>query len=323
MPDPRRAFAELRALPLFAHWTDDQLAGVAQLIQPVALEVGAVLFDKGEDGGDFLVVLAGAVEVARATPVGTQPVAHLGRGDLVGEVSFLDGKARDASVRAEAATELLRFPAAAVRHLELDDPGFAAALLRSCFQSLATKIRQANGFMNQIMTAPAASPGQAGAAGERIEVDPAAKLAVFREQGLSAEEVATLAGAMRAERFPPEAFLFREGESGDTVYVVAEGQVRISRHLHGMGEEALAILARGEVFGELNLMDAQPRSADARAHGAGCTVLSIDRSRLDRVLRDAPRAGLQFLTLLCRMQCKRLRAMNDLLVAWRTMAGFG
>jgi CRP-like cAMP-binding protein len=87
-----------------------------------------------------------------------------------------------------------------------------------------------------------------------------------------------------------------------------------------MGEECLSILERGEVFGEMALIDDQPRSADARAHTGGCTVFSVSSTLLEEVLSMDPDAAVQFLTLLCRLLCRRLRAMNERLVAWRTMA---
>jgi CRP-like cAMP-binding protein len=87
-----------------------------------------------------------------------------------------------------------------------------------------------------------------------------------------------------------------------------------------MGEECLAILERGDVFGEMALIDDHPRSADARAHTNGCTVFSISRSLLEEVLSMDPDAAVQFLTSLCRLLCRRLRAMNERLAAWRVMA---
>ena len=109
-------------------------------------------------------------------------------------------------------------------------------------------------------------------------------------------------------------------ELGDTPNIVVDGAVRISRMVPGMGEECLSILGRGEVFGEMALIDEQPRSADARAHHGGATVFSISRGLLEEVLSMDPDAAVQFLTLLCRLLCRRLRAMNERLVAWRVMA---
>ena len=69
------------------------------------------------------------------------------------------------------------------------------------------------------------------------------------------------------------------------------------------------------------LIDDQPRSADARAHTNGCTVLTVDRQRLEEVLEMDPDAARQFLASLCMILCRRVRAINERLVAWRVMAG--
>jgi CRP-like cAMP-binding protein len=68
------------------------------------------------------------------------------------------------------------------------------------------------------------------------------------------------------------------------------------------------------------LIDELPRSADARAHSSTATVFSISKSLLEEVLSMDPDAAVQFLSLLNRLLCRRLRAMNERLVAWRVMA---
>jgi len=154
----------------------------------------------------------------------------------------------------------------------------------------------------------------------QVFIQPFPLVDILRSQGLSAQELRLLATYSAEEHFPPNAMIFAEGESGDALHIVVDGAVRISRMVPGMGEECLAILGRGEVFGEMALIDGQPRSADARAHRPGCTVFSISRSLLEEVLSMDPDAAVQFLGLLCRLLCRRIRAMNERLVAWRVMA---
>jgi CRP-like cAMP-binding protein len=196
------------------------------------------------------------------------------------------------------------------------------SLLWSFWQTLAEKVRSANAQMNELFSLPTLSWQEESnqRKGHRVHLSEDAKLDILREQGLSAQELRLLATYSLEEHFPPNAVIFAEGEAGDCLYIVVDGAIRISRMVPGMGEECLSILSRGEVFGEMALIDEQPRSADARAHVQGSTVFSISRALLEEVLSMDPDAAVQFLTLLCRLLCRRIRAMNEKLVAWRVMA---
>jgi len=105
------------------------------------------------------------------------------------------------------------------------------------------------------------------------------------------------------------------------MYVVLEGKVLISKFIPGAGEEALAILERGDFFGEMSLIDGEPRSADARAHGGAVTVLALDQGTIQEMLAHAPEASLEFLKLLCRLVAKRLREIDEKVTTWRIFAG--
>jgi len=61
-------------------------------------------------------------------------------------------------------------------------------------------------------------------------------------------------------------FVFREGEMGDRMYVVVAGTVEILKQRE-TGVEVLTTMNPGDVFGEMAIVDAEPRSADARARG--------------------------------------------------------
>ena len=73
--------------------------------------------------------------------------------------------------------------------------------------------------------------------------------------------------------------IFKEGNSGDWLYVVLSGTVEVSKAVDGT-RFVLSILKPGEVFGELALIGAVKRTATARAIGR-TTVGIIDRSFLD------------------------------------------
>ena len=315
---------ELRRFAVFRHFSDTQLVTLVQRGRREPLRHAQVVIREGQDDQDLFVILEGTVQASRRTPVGTQAVGTFRAGDLLGEVSFLDGRPRSATDIALEPGSALRLPAEDVSRTMEADQELGVALLWSFWHSLAAKIRAANAAMTDLIAPGSPRPPNGhGTPGEPVAFDPSSAADILREQGLSAGELRLLATYSRQERFAPESLIFGEGQTGDTLYVVVEGAVRISRRLHGMGEEALTVLGRGEVFGEMALIDNQPRSADARAHTGGSTVFRIDRARLQEVLDMDPDAARQFLGLLCRILCRRLRAMNERLVAWRLMAGHG
>ena len=282
----------------------------------------AAVFTEQDASRDLKIIRQGSVHITRSTPVGTQVLTSLSTGALFGEVSYLDSLPRSATALAVGPTSVFTIPAEALDQAVAEDRELAVSLLWGFWQTLADKVRAANFQMNELFGAPATpAPAQRVPTnvGQRVHLTEESKVDILREQGLSAQELRLLAKYSREQSFETDAMIFAEGDPGDSLYIVVDGAVRISRMVPGMGEECLLILSRGEVFGELALIDDRPRSADARAHGGPCTVFAVSKSLLEEVLSMDPDAAVQFLNLLCRLLCRRLRAMNERLVAWRVM----
>lgn len=321
--DSQAAFSDLRVFRVFQHVPDDQLEQLAAFTREQLVARGQVIYDEGEIGEDFYVVVSGATEDYCTALGRRQPVSRSRVGQILGETSFLDGRARATSAVAVERGTLLRFKSGGLHRWLVNDHELGAALARSFWHSLAAKIRQANQFMTEIIPLAEAGERPDRVPGQKVELMPGAKMDLFEETGLSAAALRLLATTLPAQHFPRDAYLFREGEAGESLYVVFDGEVRISRRMSGRGEEPLAILGRGEVFGEMALVDDQVRSADARAHTEGCTVLVLSQADLDAVLHMPPVAASQFLQLVCGVLCYRLRAMINLLASWRTRIGIG
>ncbi|MCU0302683.1 MAG: cyclic nucleotide-binding domain-containing protein [Thermoanaerobaculales bacterium] len=313
---------ELRAMGLFRHFTDDQLIALARVLRPTTFGNGEVIFHEGQEESDILLVRKGRVHITKRTPIGTQVLTTFGAGSLFGELSYVDRLERSATAVGIGDGALYRVDASALEAAIRADRDLGVSLLWSFWQTLADKVRASNAQMSELFDMPVdrLNGGRSRETGRPVELDEKAKLDILREQGLSAQELGLLAKYSREESFSSGSLIVAEGEEGDRLFIVVDGAVRISRMVPGAGEECLTILTRGEVFGEMALIDDQPRSADARAHTGGCTVFSISRALLEEVLSMDPDAAMQFLGLLCRLLCRRLRAMNDRLVAWRVMS---
>jgi len=315
---------ELRTIAVFRHFPDELIIPLAKLAVPSSFAADEMIFSEEDTGRDLKIVRTGTVRIGHATPMGTQILSSLEAGDLFGEISYLDGLPRSGTALASGHGSLFTLPADRLDAVVGANRELAVSLLWGFWQTLASKVRDANAQMSALFGAPSTT-WQSGHdekdGGERVHLNEETKLDILREQGLSAQELRLLAKYSSEKSYVANGMIFGEGDRGDSLYIVVDGSVRISRTVPDMGEECLAILKRGEVFGELALIDDQPRSADARAHTSGSTVFSISRGLLEEVLSMDPDAAVQFLNLLCRLLCRRLRAMNQRLVAWRVMAG--
>ncbi|MBW2523109.1 MAG: cyclic nucleotide-binding domain-containing protein [Deltaproteobacteria bacterium] len=116
--------------------------------------------------------------------------------------------------------------------------------------------------------------------------------------------------------------IFQHGDIGDKLYLIVSGKVRISRSTAGMGEEALAVLEPGAVFGEMALLDDTPRSADAWAH-EGCDLLTISRESFEDLLFLHKELAYEVLWSMVRILTARLRETNEKLAFLSTASKFG
>jgi CRP-like cAMP-binding protein len=128
---------------------------------------------------------------------------------------------------------------------------------------------------------------------------------------LSAEDLAPLARVAEVEAFATGEALFSEGEVGDALYVVTQGRVAIERQ-----GEAIAEVGAGECLGEMSVLDAEARSATARALEE-TEALRIGGEEFQELLHEQAEIASGVIQVLT----KRLRETNARLAALRGDAG--
>jgi CRP/FNR family transcriptional regulator, cyclic AMP receptor protein len=96
-----------------------------------------------------------------------------------------------------------------------------------------------------------------------------------------------------ARDYPAGTVLFEEGQPGDFMYVVQEGEVEIRRQV-GADERVLAVLAPGEFFGEMAILNRRPRSATAIVR-TPATLLVIEGKTFEAMLRARPEIAIRII----------------------------
>jgi len=114
-------------------------------------------------------------------------------------------------------------------------------------------------------------------------------------------ELAKIAEITEEVVVPAGQYVFREGDYGEELYIIVEGRVRIT-----LNERTLATLKEREYFGEMSLLDGEPRSASAQAE-VDTLLLRIRQADFHRILARNFDATLAVIRTLSR----RLRAQLD------------
>jgi CRP-like cAMP-binding protein len=100
-------------------------------------------------------------------------------------------------------------------------------------------------------------------------------------EALTSEQFDRLASEARIEPYPAGAAVVRQGDEGDSLFVVVEGRVEVSVHAPAGGpEQRLATLGPGDYFGEMSLLTGAPRSA---------TICAVEETRLVVLRKEALR----------------------------------
>ncbi len=105
----------------------------------------------------------------------------------------------------------------------------------------------------------------------------------------------------------------RQGERGDQMYVIQAGRVTVWRE-DGIGEVVIGEMKSGDIFGEMALIDRQPRSATVRAEGR-VRVLTLDKRAFMRQVHEDPSLAYRILGLMS----SRIRRLNEELAGYRRL----
>ena len=123
-------------------------------------------------------------------------------------------------------------------------------------------------------------------------------------EGLDAAALASISQRMRPRRFAAGAVICRQGEPGDSLFVIRSGLAQVIDET-APGSRIMARLRRGEVIGEMSLVTGEPRSATVVAN-VPTEALELDRRSFTALLAEYPR----ILANLSRILSRRLARQN-------------
>lgn len=128
--------------------------------------------------------------------------------------------------------------------------------------------------------------------------------------GLSDDQLGIVADHTALMDLDPGAVVFNEGDPGDSVYFVIDGEVDVIMESSWGDRVQLATLTKGTSFGEMSIIDELPRSASI-VSSADSKVLALSKDGFDEILSEHPEVGVVLLRGLAKYLSEHVRESNE------------
>ena len=260
---------------------------------------GEIIFRQGDSGEAMYIIQSGAVEVFREDNGKKTVLAHLGPGELFGEMALIDDRGRTATIKTLSRCRLLPITRKSLLARTTTDTGVIFALLEILVKRLDSTNRLLKDALTPFLNGDLEGGDENGQ--NRIEDDPPPEHDLSKTHGRAANEDLL---AMAVERFgsqsvsehPAGEIIFREGDEARKMYLVVEGSVSVEK---GDGPDAyvLAILGPGDFLGEMALFSGGTRSATARTMSS-CSLLGLSLDDFESRMKDDTELSLFILQLM-------------------------
>ena len=285
-------------------------------LQIVSFKKGSYLVVEGKENTDhFYIIQKGNVQCMKATGAGIAPTLY-GPGDFVGVVPCMSDHLQIET--AIAATDVMAISVRKDQYPELISQNTPVAL--KIIKTFANRMRVMNEMLTkatlhsvvqdtheQILKVAnfyeknAFSDVAVFAYYQYLKTKPEGPNADFAKQHFVALKPKTHAvyfepTAEPSRQYPKDTMIFSEAQSGSDMFIIQRGEVSITKVVNG-NEVTLAVLKKGDMFGEMALIENKPRSANAIAH-SDCTLMVINRSNFNQMVATQPQLVAKLTTTL-------------------------
>lgn len=282
-----------------------------------------ILVEGKNDSDKFYIIKTGNVKCFKMNDPNNISTKTLGPGDFVGVIPCMSGHSQIENV--VALTDVTCISVRKDQYSELIEKNTSVAL--KIIRTFAHRVRSMNEQLTQLALNSISidSPEHIFDVAEyydrvrRTDIAAYAYNSYLREcpQGLKAFEAASRLNMLRSSvvaqpftahselvrSYRKDTMIFSESQSGSDMFIIQDGVVSISKVVDG-NEVTLAMLKRGDMFGEMALLENKPRSASAIAH-EDCRLMVVNRQNFDQMVGTQP----QLISRLTTMLSERLWSM--------------
>jgi CRP-like cAMP-binding protein/Fe-S-cluster-containing hydrogenase component 2 len=267
---------KLSRMHLFGELSAENINSLVGKSKKQQFSPGSVVCQEGEYGDTFFAILEGSVEVTINTAgYDNLTLANLGEGDIFGEMAALSGYPRSATVSAKDDLYLLEIPSEVLKELMKISPKFKEIIEEKyTVRAVRTYLRKVPLFGN-----------------------------------LSDTMLEELEGKVKLKSFNQGDVIFREGDPGDSLYIMRNGFVKITKQ-SGDKDQIVAYLAQGSYFGEMALLEDEKRSATVSAF-TKVEIIEVVKEDFNTLLGTDPKLAEEIKDIIMERKLKTLEVQRD------------
>ena len=283
------------------------------------------LLVEGKANSDrFYIIQSGKVRCVKSHSVAGEEQTILGPGDFIGVIPCMSGHAQIESV--VAVTDVVAISVRKDQYPELIEKNTPVAM--KIIRTFSNKMRLVNENLTRLTLKNTSedSPEQLFKIASYYEQNGMTDLAIFGyyqymkacPTGPNVAKAKTRFIALKprshavyfepdaqpVRSYPKNTMIFSECQSGQEMFIIQEGQVKISKVVDG-NEVIFAILKKGEFFGEMALLENKPRSASAIAF-EDCRLMTVNTQNFNQMVATQP----QLIARLTTTLAERLWSMS-------------
>ena len=283
-----------------------------------------ILVEEKEDTDRFYIIQSGHVKIIHQNEIPGAPQEILGPGDFVGVISSMSGHSQIETV--VALSDVVCISVRRDQYSELIEKNTPVAL--KIIRTFAHRMRLLNEILMEqtLNRSVVEQPDQVFNVAEYYYFQKQYDIACYAyyqflktvKTGPKAERAMKMFGSLRQNTkavyfeptadllriYPKGTMVFSESQSGVDMFIIQEGSVKISKIVDGT-EVTLAMLKKGDMFGEMALLENKPRSASAIAN-EDCRLMTINKSNFNQMVATQP----QLVSRLTTMLADRLWTMH-------------
>jgi CRP-like cAMP-binding protein len=279
---PEPTLESLRKVRFFQGLADEHLAVLIERLEPRAVGDGEVIFQEGDVWEGLYVVASGEVVISKLLDERQgmrRWLSSITDGETMCELALLYREPSLVSARAHDPAALWVLTREAYQALQRSHPATAAGLLSRLLHVMRTRLQESTGNVSTLYEET------------ELRIEKLKAIPLFSK--LDPTELGQVAAIIQWCDVPAGATIFREGERGDRMYIIEEGVAEVSKLIdqESGAEKILAVVTKGAFFGDMSLLDDEPRSATVRARGP-LRLLVLERDTFRTLLAgSAPLAS--------------------------------